>query len=188
MFCPRFVVGRDSVDVLVNNPFQRPAGDEAQEAPRCESPDLRLPLSKWFTIPLGAIAGGLLAGVVAGALAMIVLIPPWRGLFGFSEFDVLLVFGLPVLAIPGGVLGGLVFGCLWKRQHSWLLATACASLPAVAYFLMTAWKNEMSKGASDQLVSTAVSAVCLVLAASISLKLLARTFASMEQGSKGGIE
>ncbi len=172
----------------MNNPFESPVGVAVQKAPHFESSETRLPPSKWFTIPVGAIAGGLFAAVAAGGLAIIVLIPPWRRVFGFSEFDVLLMIGLPLLAIPGGALGALVFGCLWKWQHGWLLAISCASLPAVAFFLMIAWQNEMSKSASDQFVSTAVCAVCLVLAASISLKLLARTFASIEQDRKGATE
>lgn len=138
--------------------------------------------SKWIAILVGTIAGALLAAVAAGGLAVIVLIPQWSRFFGLGgEFDGLLLIGLPVFALPCGALGGLVFGCIWKRQRDWLIAVSCASLPAVAYFLIGAWQNVMYKNARDQFVSTTVCAICLVLASAISLKLLERTFVAIER-------
>ena len=73
-------------------------------------------IASYLTI-LAAIAGALLAAVVAGGLAVVVLIPPWSHLLGLGgESDGLLLMGLPVFALPGVALGGLVFGCIWRSS------------------------------------------------------------------------
>ncbi len=139
-------------------------------------------LSKWFTILLGLIGGGVLTPIVAFALAFAVLLPAVSGYFGLGgEFDGLWLMGIPVFSLPGGVIGGLVFGGTWKWKYGYTIALMCASLPATLFFVTNAWDNEMTKNARDVFVSTAVICVCMVLSTAISLKLIGKCFAVFER-------
>ncbi len=139
-------------------------------------------LSKWFTILLGLIGGGLLTPIVAFTLAFAVLLPAVSGFFGLAgEFDGLWLMGIPVFSLPGGIIGGLVFGSTWKWKYGYPSAWLCASLPAFLFFVTNAWDNEMTKKPRDVFISTAVISGCMALSAAISLMIVGKCFAAFER-------
>lgn len=174
----------------MTNPYESPAENKASDPQFSSTSRLAIrSLSKWFTIPVGTIAGALLAATAAGGLAFAALETPWSRHLGLGgEFDVFLVIGLPLLALPTGALGGLLFGCIWKRHRSWLIAVSIASLPAVAYFFIGAWADTAWKNPRDQFLSTTVTAICWILALAVSLKLLDSTFVFMERRRSAKLE
>lgn len=138
-------------------------------------------LSKWFTILLGLIGGGLLTPIVAFALAFAVMLPAVSGYFGLGgEFDGLWLMGIPVFSLPGGIIGGLVLGGTWKWKYGYMTAVMSACLPAALHFFMVAWDTEMTKNPRDVFVSALVISGCMALSAAISLKLIQTCFSAFE--------
>ena len=163
------------------NPYESSAVESATNRlfPRCS--EIHPPLSKWMTIPIGVIVGGIGSGFFAGVLAILFVFPPLGLMLGFRMLDQLLVYGLPLLSLPGGMLGGLIVGGLRKWRQAYRLAMLVTSLPACGFFFMLAWSHEPDKNSREQFATTAVVSICMVVASAISLKLLARLFAAIEK-------
>ena len=163
----------------MTNPYESSAA-ESMNRPFLTSSEIRVPLSKWVTIPVGVFIGGIGSGFFAGVLA-ILFVCMLGSMFGFRMLDQLLVIGLPLLVLPGGMLGGLIVGGLRKWHQAYWLAMLVASLPACGFFFMLAWSHEPDKNSREQFATTAVVSICMVVASAISLKLLARLFAAIEK-------
>lgn len=164
-----------TVDNLMTNPFESSAVESAMNRS-----EIHPPLSKWMTIPIGVIVGGIGSGFFAGVLAILFVVLLGQ-MIGFTMLDQLLVIGLPLLALPGGMLGGLIVGGLRKWRHTYWFAMLVTSLPACGFFFMLAWSHEPDKNSREQFATTAVVSICMVAASAISLKLLARLFAAIEK-------
>ena len=136
----------------------------------------------WLMILVGIIGGGLLASIVAFGLASIILFSPLAGLCGLGgEFDGLWIMGLPVFTLPCGAIGGAVLGGTRKWPRGTIIALACASLPAAAYFFANAWGEEMTKNARDVFVSTSTLSLCMAISAAISIQVIRTILSAIEK-------
>jgi len=165
---------------LMTNPYESSAVESGTNMPLLRYSELYQPLSKWLTIFVGLIVGGIGAGFFTGVLALL-FVGLLGEMIGFTYLDSLLIYGLPILSLPCGMLGGLIVGGLRKWHHTYWLAMLVTSLPACGFFFMFAWSHEPDKNSRAQFYTTAVISICMILALAISLKLLVWFFAAIEK-------
>ena len=163
---------------LIPNPYESSTVESATNRPFLRCSEIYPPLSKWMTIPVGVIVGGIGSGFFALALLFVVLLGQ---MIRFTVPNQLLVIGLPILSLPGGMLGGLIVGGLRKWHHTYRLAMLVLPLPACGFFFMFAWSREPDNNSYPHFYTTAVISICMILASAISLKLLAWFFAAIEK-------
>lgn len=139
-------------------------------------------ISKWLTVPVGFLAGGLIAAAASFFLALICLAPPLSHAFHLNgEFSGLLLIGLPVLAFPCGAIGGIFLGSTRTWRHGFTIAVCLGCLPAIVYFLVGAWQPGMHTSGKEQFISTGVSSVLMMLATIIGLRLTEWSFRCVER-------
>jgi len=84
----------------MTNPYESSAIESGTNMPHLNCPELYQPLSKWMTIPVGLIVGGIGSGFFAFVLALLFFVLLGQ-MIGFTFLDQLWVYGLPILLLSG---------------------------------------------------------------------------------------